>query len=465
VFDWAYFAKSCQWLWEEPADELTAARLRAEQFSALARYTPGLMLANFCNALALLAAFWGTPRFVDALQWAATVFIVAGYIWFVRRRHSGQTRPARRRSTARVRALIYALALGSCWAALPLFFFEGATPGTQLLIACLSSGMLCGGAFALASIPLAALSFAGPIAAASFVALAHAGGKDNLLAAAVLLVYSAVLLRGVCAHAEQIKKRVFTEIETEERARQRESKLQASGLHAMGGMVSSLAHELNQPLSAASNYLSASLKLLQSDGGAVCEAALKNAAAEVLRAGEIVRRLRDFIMGGEPERKMLHLHALIEEARQSCRAAADQAGVELKLELDAEDDRILGDGVQIGQVLGNLIRNAIEAMEASAERVAILSTRAVGDGVIRVSVADTGPGVSPAIKDGLFAPFVTTKEGGMGVGLALSRSIIETHAGRIWAEPNPGGGACFNFTLPLARTDAGASLIAETNRR
>jgi hypothetical protein len=135
------------------------------------------MLANLCNVLVFLLDLWGAPRFTDAVYWATAVLGVAGYIYFGRRRQ----RPGNH-SSGHVsrRAIINALALGSCWAALPLFFFQDAAPGTQLLIACLCAGMLCGGAFALAGIPMAAVAFSGPIAIASCVALAQSGDKDHI---------------------------------------------------------------------------------------------------------------------------------------------------------------------------------------------------------------------------------------------------------------------------------------------
>jgi C4-dicarboxylate-specific signal transduction histidine kinase len=446
-----------RWFKNEPLDDAAAGRLDTEQLSAVLRHTPGLMIANFCNALVFVSAFWGTSRFLPALYWAAAIFLIAGYIYARRRRGRSVRKPGLPRSKTKRRAVAYALALGSCWAALPVFFLEGASPGAQLLIACLSAGMLCGGAFALASIPAAAISFAGPIALGSLVALARMEDKDHLLIAIVLFVYTVVLLRGVLAYAEQLRERVLTQIETEQKARMRMQKLQTSGLAAVGGMATGLAHEVNQPLCAAATYLDAARRLLRmapESRPATADAALDSAMEQIEQVKLIVGHLREFIMSGEPDKTLLGLHDLIENATELARASAEKAKVQFELRLDAESDRVLADRIQIKQVLFNLIRNAIEAMGATPDRELTIST-STSDGAIRTDVADTGPGLSEAVKGDLFAPFTTTKTGGMGVGLSICRAIIEAHRGAIWAESNPGGGAVFTFVLPLVNAQGG----------
>ncbi len=438
-------------LWSEPADHITAGRLRAEQFASVVRNTPGLMLANICNAAAVLIAFWGTSRFQDAIYWATTVFLMAGYIYFARRRRSVQ-RAETLQSNAKLKAVLNALALGSCWAALPLFFFQDVSPGAQVLIACLSAGMLCGGAFALASIPTAALCFATPIAAASFVALLRSGEKDHLLAATVLLIYTAVLMKGVFAYGGQLKARVLAQMDTEEKARRRVQKLQASGLHAIGGMASSIVHEVNQPLSAATTYIQTTLKLLRMPPEARKahpEEVLEQALMQVSRAGEIVRRLRNFFMGADTDSANLNLHLVIKEAARHFDAIASRSDIHLKLQLEANNDYVFADRVHVEQVLINLIGNAVDAIKENFDRNVTISTFATADGFIKTDVTDTGSGISDSIGGEMFEPFTTTKKHGMGMGLAISRSIIEAHEGKIWAEPRPGGGATFSFILPL----------------
>ena len=238
--------------------------------------------------------------------------------------------------------------------------------------------------------------------------------------------------------------------ETERRMQDLQSELvHVSRLTAMGEMASALAHELNQPLSAIANYMKGSVRILDQavpDLGKV-KTALASAGDQALRAGQIIRRLRDFVAKGEAERRIESLPQLIEEASALAMVGAKEHGVRLRFVIDPAVDRVLADKVQIQQVLLNLLRNAVDAMEDAPRRDLVVSARTVADDMIEVAVADTGPGISEKIADHLFQPFITTKQRGMGVGLSISRTIIEAHGGRIWVEPNTGGGAVFRFTL------------------
>ncbi len=308
----------------------------------------------------------------------------------------------------------------------------------------------------MASIPLAAAAFVAPIAFACFVTLIRGHDSHHLLIAAVLGVYTWALLRNVFASAEQLRTRVMTQIVAEQTASMRLRKLQASGLDAMGGMATGLAHELNQPLTASACYLRTARRLLempQELRPASVTATLDCAAEQIMRAAGIVRQLREFIMRGEPEKAFANLHDLIREASEATTANMSEANVKLSLQLGANVNRVLVDGVQIKQVLVNLISNAIEAMNASAEHELTISTSLIDDLTIRIDVVDTGVGFSEMVRDNLFEPFATSKAGGMGIGLSISRSIVEAHDGKIWAESNPGGGAVFSFALPLANAE------------
>ncbi|WP_246721996.1 sensor histidine kinase [Methylosinus sp. H3A] len=224
----------------------------------------------------------------------------------------------------------------------------------------------------------------------------------------------------------------------------------AGRLAAMGELAGALAHEINQPFSAIATYVRTARWLLQRKPkqSAEVEDILAKAGAQAMRAGDIVRRLREFVTRGESVKTVQSLATLVEEAQSLGVAGARQVGARVVVAARGENDHVLADRVQIQQVIVNLMRNAVEAMDGATRRELSLSTSSA-DGYARLDVADTGHG----LKDGagaLFEPFRSTKATGMGIGLSISRSIVEAHGGRIWAEPNPQGGAIFSFTLPLA---------------
>jgi two-component system sensor kinase FixL len=224
-----------------------------------------------------------------------------------------------------------------------------------------------------------------------------------------------------------------------------------SRLTAMGEMASALAHELNQPLSAIANYMNGSRRLLEESSderGTILRDAVDKAAEQALRAGQIIRRLRDFVARGESERRVEDVKKLVEEASALALVGAKDKGVRVRFQFDPTIDFVLADKVQIQQVLLNLMRNAIEAMEETEKRELVVSTTSAQDNMVEINVADTGAGIAPEISAQLFQPFVTTKRQGMGVGLSISRTIIEAHGGSIAPRPNPGGGTVFCFTLP-----------------
>jgi two-component system, LuxR family, sensor kinase FixL len=246
--------------------------------------------------------------------------------------------------------------------------------------------------------------------------------------------------------------------QTQARLQELQSELvHVSRLSAMGEMASALAHELNQPLSAISNYMKGSRRLLSTSSdpnAAKIESALDRAAEQAIRAGQIIRRLRNFVSRGESERRVESISKLIEEAGALGLTGAREQGVLLRFNLDPSCDLVLVDRVQIQQVLVNLFRNALEAMAHSGDRELVASNALAPDDMIEVSISDTGHGFAEGVETNLFQTFFTTKETGMGVGLSISRSIIEAHGGRMRAETNASGGATFRFTLPAARNGA-----------
>ncbi|HJS13056.1 MAG TPA: PAS domain S-box protein [Sphingopyxis sp.] len=244
---------------------------------------------------------------------------------------------------------------------------------------------------------------------------------------------------------------------TEARLESLQSELtHVSRVSAMGTMASTLAHELNQPLTAVANYVEAIRDLLASPDPAdmpMIRDALDDTAKEALRAGHIVRRLRDFVARGEVEKTIEKLSLLINEAAVLGLMGAREKSVEPRFDLDPYASPVLVDKVQIQQVLINLIRNAVEAMADSPVRQLTVTSRPDQRGFVRVIVADTGPGVTPEVAEQLFTAFVSTKAEGMGLGLSICRTIVEANGGRIWMEKRAGGGTEFHFTLVSAKAE------------
>lgn len=231
--------------------------------------------------------------------------------------------------------------------------------------------------------------------------------------------------------------------------------VRVSRLTALGEMASALAHELNQPLTAIANYLKGSRRLLGAEAVPLERVAdaVDRAADQALRAGVIIRRLRDFVGRGEAERRIEDLSKLVEEASALALVGAREHGVRVRFNVDPAADRVVADKVQVQQVLLNLIRNAIDVMEDAPVKRLGITVITIDDEHVRITVSDTGAGISPEVAEQLFQPFVTTKRTGMGVGLSISRTIIEAHGGRIWFEPNDEGGTDFHFTLQRAHLE------------
>jgi two-component system sensor kinase FixL len=223
-------------------------------------------------------------------------------------------------------------------------------------------------------------------------------------------------------------------------------------LNAMGEMAGSLAHELNQPLTAIANYLNAAEQLLAREDVPAARVGelVRKAGDQAVRAGQIVSRVRANVDRGDISMAEESASGLVHEAVEVATSGQPRDGLVIRYDFDRGADRVLADRIQIQQVVLNLVRNAIEAMVDRPRRELHVGSRAIEPGFLQFHVADTGPGISPHVADRLFQPFVTGKSDGMGVGLSISRNIIEAHGGRMWVEANSDGGATFHFTLKRA---------------
>ena len=256
--------------------------------------------------------------------------------------------------------------------------------------------------------------------------------------------------------------RLFTgfirDLTERQQAERRVADLQAELAHAgrvtaMGTLASALAHELNQPLTAIANYMEAGRDLLAAPGDldrAMLGEAMDESARQALRAGEIIRSLREFIKRGETLRQPEPLRSLLAEGAALAFIGTDSRGIDMDVQVDRHVDLVLANRVQLQQVIINLVRNAVDAMQDSPARILRLTAAPADDGKVEVVVADSGPGLDPTMSRTLFTPFTTTKANGMGVGLSISQTIVEGHGGRIWATPSQWGGTAFHFTLDRA---------------
>ncbi|GBH31321.1 sensor histidine kinase [Sphingobium xenophagum] len=241
---------------------------------------------------------------------------------------------------------------------------------------------------------------------------------------------------------------------TERRVQDLQAELShASRVTAMGTLAAALAHELNQPLTAIANYMEAGRDLLAQEGAidrSLLGEAMDEAATQALRAGEIIRSLREFIRRGEADRQPETVSTLLSEGVALAFIGINSRGIDMDIAVDPRVGRIMANRVQVQQVITNLVRNAVEAMEGRPMRILHLSAAPDDDGRVEIVIADSGPGLDPGVERSLFTPFSTTKPTGMGVGLSISRTIVEGHGGRIWATRSRWGGVAFHFTLDAA---------------
>lgn len=233
----------------------------------------------------------------------------------------------------------------------------------------------------------------------------------------------------------------------------REELVHVARVSEMGQVSAGIAHELNQPLAAMLNYSNAAKRLTASnapDAMAKVQTVIAKIAEQAERAGQIVRRMRDFLEKRAGSHRVEDIVTIAEDAMALGLIGAKIPAVAIHFLTAPDLPPVLADRVQIQQVLVNLLVNAVEAMAASPQRELTLAVARHDPGFVEVIVTDSGPGIDPAIAERLFIPFVTTKPHGMGIGLAISKSIIEAHGGAMTAGANPTGGAQFRFTIPVA---------------
>lgn len=230
---------------------------------------------------------------------------------------------------------------------------------------------------------------------------------------------------------------------------------QTSRVAAMGALATAIAHELNQPLTTIANYTQGLRNLIDRredfEGREEFVRILEKCSAQAVRAGQLLHRLREFVKGGKPHAEPVSIEHLVRESTALAMINGFRRTIHIGFDLAPGLPRVLVDPLQGQQVLFNLLRNAIEAVdtEQGGRHEVRIAARETPAGMVEISVEDEGPGIAPEIADTLFESFVTTKGGGMGVGLAICRQIIEAHGGSIFAEASAElGGAAFRFTLP-----------------
>ena len=273
----------------------------------------------------------------------------------------------------------------------------------------------------------------------------------------VLVSLTASLIKNSSAKITGVSM-ILRDVTEHRRGEERLHGLQADLIHlsrwnTMGMLASTIAHELNQPMTAVLNYVRAaqnSLKTIEDAKITRARGYLDDAIAEAKLVGGIILSLREFIEKRESQRVRENFNTVVEEAIALSHVRGHDVKARLHVKLEPSNPFVLVDKVQIQQVVFNLIRNSIDAMQGCEQAVINICTTCDEPGFVTATVSDTGPGIAPDIMKRLFQPFVTTKERGMGVGLTICQSIIEAHGGRIWATPNQDKGVCFHFTLPMA---------------
>jgi signal transduction histidine kinase len=266
----------------------------------------------------------------------------------------------------------------------------------------------------------------------------------------MLILTATGLTVGVVVTERRQAARAMQEVEAQLRAREIEA-AQAARFTLVSGMASALAHEINQPMTAARALARAIQELMRAPSidHARTDGNLINLVAQIDHAAGVVRRMRDFLRRGHAHVSTIDTRRMLEDALMLVRAEASAKAIEIVLDVPPELPPLHGDSVQLQQVILNLVRNAMEALAGHADRVVRITVRRLED-LVEVRVADNGPGVEPALTARLFEPLTTSKPDGLGLGLSICASIMQLHGGRIWLQSGEPGATEFRFSLPLA---------------
>jgi two-component system sensor kinase FixL len=232
--------------------------------------------------------------------------------------------------------------------------------------------------------------------------------------------------------------------------------LHVSRLSELGEMASALAHELNQPLTAIINYLEACRRLLEradDSGREQSERLMQKASEQAHRAGQIIQQLRKFVAKGETDHQFETINSVVREAAELATVGSRHQSIDVTFDFCDDLPEVMIDRVQIQQVVMNLVRNSVEALSEVDNRSLTLRTSRTDQTRLQVDVVDTGPGLPKNVAERLFQPFVTTKSGGIGIGLSICKTIVDAHGGRLWTTANPEGGTAFHITLPIDRDE------------
>jgi two-component system sensor kinase FixL len=226
-------------------------------------------------------------------------------------------------------------------------------------------------------------------------------------------------------------------------------------LNSLGEMAATLAHELNQPLSAAATYMQASQRDIEKTGllGQSAGRTLEMAKAQMLRAGAIIRRMRDLLATGTQALNSERVSSMIEDLAPGLAMIGRDRGVEIRTEIEERDDQVRAERIQFQQALINLVRNAVEAVQDRPAPIVLVTGRPVADDLYRITVEDSGPGIPPDQIEHIFRPMTTTKSAGMGLGLSVTRTIVESHGGSLEVGDSRLGGAAFQFDIPRELED------------